>query len=64
LVGILASAISGFCTLHMLSFFMGGTLSAGLAVELYGGLAMFLCYKVVARARVVSPGLSVDTIST
>lgn len=43
--GILASAISGLCTLRMLNFFMGGTLSAGLfAVELYGGLAMFMCY--------------------
>jgi hypothetical protein len=43
--GILASAISVLCTLRMLNFFMGGTLSAGLfAVELYGGLAIFMSY--------------------
>lgn len=59
--GILASAISGLCTLRMLNFFMGGTLSAGLfAVELYGGLAVFMCYiifdtQVCTRAASLIP---------
>jgi len=52
--GILGSAISILCTLRMLNFFMGGTLSSGLfAVELYGGLAMFMCYIIFDTQMII-----------
>jgi FtsH-binding integral membrane protein len=52
--GILASAISVLCTLRMLNFFMGGTLSAGLfAVELYGGLAIFMSYIIFDTQMII-----------
>jgi len=52
--GILGSAISILCSLRMLNFFMGGTLSAGLfAVELYGGLAMFMGYIIFDTQMII-----------
>merc|ERR1711934_688768 len=50
--GVLGSAISILYSMRMLNFFMGGTLSAGLfAVELYGGLAMFMAYMIFEDAH-------------
>ena len=52
--GVLGSAISILCSMRMLNFFMGGTLSAGLfAVELYGGLAMFMAYIIFDTQMII-----------
>jgi FtsH-binding integral membrane protein len=52
--GVLGSAISILFSLRMLNFFMGGTLSAGLfAVELYGGLFMFMCYIIFDTQMII-----------
>lgn len=52
--GVLGSALTILCSLRMLNFFMGGTLSAGLfVVELYGGLAMFMCYIIFDTQMII-----------